>query len=57
MEWIKLMNAALDYIEAHLEDEIPFEHAARLAGCSTYHFLRLFSYMASILLAVDTGCS
>lgn len=57
MEWIKLMNEAVDYIEAHLKDEISYERADRLAGCSVYHFQRMFSYMASIPLAVDTGCS
>lgn len=33
MEQLRLMNEALDYIEAHMEDQISYEHAARLAGC------------------------
>ena len=42
MEWSDRMNAALDYIEDNLADEIDFTEAARKAACSTFHFQRIF---------------
>ena len=51
MDWLEHMNAAMDYIEVHLADEISYDRAARLACCSTYHFQRMFSYLAGVPLA------
>lgn len=51
MDWLDHMNAAMDYIEAHLADEIFYDQAARLACCSTYHFQRMFSYLTGVPLA------
>lgn len=51
MEWIERMNSAVDYIEAHLTDEIDHAEAARIACCSTYHFQRMFGYMAGMPLS------
>ena len=51
MEWIDSMNAAMEYIELHLTDEISYDHAARAARCSTYHFQRMFSYIAGVPLS------
>ena len=51
MDWLDHMNAAMDYIEAHLADEISYDQAARLACCSTYHFQRMFSYLTGVPLA------
>lgn len=63
MDWLEHMNAAMDYIEAHLADEISYDQAARLACCSTYHFQRMFSYLTGVPLAeyirrpaLDAGC-
>jgi len=42
MEWPERMNAAVDYIEANLADEIDMEKAARIASCSSFHFRRMF---------------
>ena len=42
MEWPERMNAAVDYIEANLADEIDMEKAARIACCSSFHFRRMF---------------
>lgn len=50
MDWIANWNRALDYLEAHLEGEIRLEELGRLAGCSGYHFQRMFSYIAGIPL-------
>ena len=42
MEWLNQMNAALAYLEAHLEDDLDYNRMAQLAGCSPYHFQRIF---------------
>lgn len=51
MEWIERLNGAVNYIEEHLTDEIDIDQAARVACCSTYHFQRMFGYMAGASLA------
>lgn len=51
MQWIDRMNDAVGYIERHLTDEIDYEQLARLACCSSYHFQRMFAYMAGVGLA------
>lgn len=48
MDWLDHMNAAMEYIEAQLADEISYERAAQIACCSTYHFQRMFSYIAGV---------
>lgn len=50
MDWITSWNRALDELEAHLEDEISPERLGRLAGCSGYHFQRMFSYIGGLPL-------
>ena len=42
MEWIDHLNQAIDYLEEHISEEISYEEAARVAGCSAYHFQRMF---------------
>jgi AraC family transcriptional regulator len=42
MEWLSCLNEAVNYIEAHLEDEVCLEQAARLARCSSFQFQRMF---------------
>lgn len=51
MEWIERLNKTISYIEEHLTDEISYDELARIACCSTYHFQRMFAYMASIPLS------
>lgn len=46
MEWIERLNAAINYIEMHLTDEIDPAQLGRIACCSPYHFQRMFGYMA-----------
>lgn len=52
MEWLARLNRAVDYIEESLDKEISFEQAARIACCSTFHFQRMFSYIADVPLSV-----
>lgn len=51
MEWIERLNQSMNYIEEHLTDEIDYNQLARIACCSTYHYQRMFTYMAGITLA------
>lgn len=50
MQWIEQMNAAMDYIEANLDGKIDPAELSRLACCSTFHFQRMFSYIAGVPL-------
>lgn len=51
MEWLKRLNAAIDYIEAHLAQDISYDEAARIACCSTFYFQRIFSYVSGLSLS------
>lgn len=51
MEWINRLNSAINYIEEHIKDEIDMEQVGKVAGCSSYHFQRMFAYMAEIPLS------
>ena len=46
MNSLTQLNLAMTYLEEHLAAEIDFERMARIAGCSEYHFRRMFSYLA-----------
>jgi AraC family transcriptional regulator len=52
MEWIERLNKAINYIEDNLCNEINYDKAAEIACCSTYHFQRMFSYIAGIPLSL-----
>ncbi len=51
MEWIDRLNSAIRYMEEHLINEIDYEQLGRIACCSSWHFQRMFSYMAGISLS------
>ena len=51
MDTLYSMNAAIDYIEEHLDKEINYQQAARIACFSEHHFKRMFSFLASIPLS------
>jgi AraC family transcriptional regulator len=51
MEWLEGMNRALDYLEAHLEDEADIGEAARIAYSSKFHFQRMFSVLCGVTAA------
>lgn len=48
MEWLERFNDAINYIENNLANELSYDEAAKIACCSTYHFQRMFSYIAGI---------
>ena len=51
MEWLDRMNAVIDYIESNLANEISYDKAAQIACCSTYHFQRMFAFIANMPLS------
>ncbi len=51
MEWIERLNDAINYIEANIKGDINLDEVAKMACCSTYHFQRMFSYMADMPLS------
>ena len=51
MDWIERFNAAVRYMEEHLDDQIDYDRLAKIACCSTYHYQRMFGYMAGIPLS------
>ena len=48
MDWLDRMNKAMNYIEAHLTEDISFDEVAKIACCSTYHFQRMFSFITDV---------
>lgn len=51
MEWIERLNSAVHYMEENMKGTICLESVAKIACCSTYHFQRMFAYMADIPLS------
>lgn len=51
MEWIEKLNQSISYIEEHLTDEIDYGRLGQIACCSSYHYQRMFTYMAGITLS------
>lgn len=51
MDWVKRLNAAISYMEEHLLEEIDYEQVAKIACCSSYHFQRMFAYLADVPLS------
>lgn len=45
---LKNLNDAIEYIEQNLLEEIDFVNVDRIAGSSSYHFQRMFSYLAGM---------
>lgn len=45
MDWIKGIQRAIDYTEAHLTEEIDYDAVAKEAYSSSFHFQRVFSIM------------
>lgn len=50
MELLEGLNAAIDYIEAHLQDGIDLTHAAKYVTSSVDGFSRLFSNLTGITI-------
>jgi AraC family transcriptional regulator len=51
VEWVERLNQSVSYIEDNLDGKIDYDQASRIACCSTYHYQRMFSYIAGIPLS------
>ncbi|CAM3765197.1 helix-turn-helix domain-containing protein [Cohnella lubricantis] len=51
MKSMDRINSAIDYVEAHITEEIDLQQVAQRACCSVYHFQRMFSYIADISIS------
>ena len=51
MKWLEKLSSAIEYIEDHLDKEISYDEAARIACYSTFYFQRMFSYVVGISLS------
>ncbi|MEN6418787.1 MAG: AraC family transcriptional regulator [Clostridiaceae bacterium] len=51
MDWLTQLNDALRYVEENLDGEIDLNQVARIACCSSFHFQRMFSYIAGVPLS------
>ncbi|MBR6801245.1 MAG: AraC family transcriptional regulator [Eubacteriaceae bacterium] len=51
MQWIELLNKSIKYIEENLTGEIDYNTLGSIAACSSYHYQRMFTYMAGVPLS------
>ena len=51
MDWIERLNEAINYIEENLTDKIDYSKLGQIACCSSYHFQRMFTYIAGMTLS------
>jgi len=51
MDWIGSLNKAITYMEEHITEEIDYVQVAKIASCSSYHFQRMFAYIAGVPLS------
>ena len=50
MDWITGIQKAIDYIEAHITEELDFDTIARESFSSSFHFQRVFSVLCGYTL-------
>lgn len=50
MNWTQGIQNALDYIEAHLTEELDYAAIAAQAACSPYYFQRIFGVLCGLTL-------
>ncbi len=56
MEWLEKMNAAINYIESHIEERINYSLAAEIACCSLSRFQRMFAFVTDSTPADYARC-
>jgi len=50
MDWIERINRAISFMEEHMTEDIDYNQVAKIACCSSYHFQRMFAYIANVPL-------
>lgn len=48
MDWVRTINHAIEYMEAHLTDEVTLADVARQVNLSAFHFQRAFSLLTDM---------
>ncbi len=48
MDWVRTINAAIDYMEAHLKDGVTLSELAKHVHLSAFHFQRAFSLLTGM---------
>lgn len=48
MDWIKMINRAIEYMEGHLTEEVTLAEIAEQVHLSAYHFQRAFSLLTGL---------
>ena len=56
MDWFKGMNNVVRYVEENLTQPIEYEKMARIVGCSTYEFSRIFSFITGMSISEYVRC-
>lgn len=56
MDWVTGMQRAIDYIEAHLTEEIDYNDVAAQSFSSCYHFQRVFSILSGMTVGEYIRC-
>ena len=51
MDWIERLNKAIAYMEEHMTEGIDYVQVAKITHCSSYHFQRMFAYIAGVPLS------
>ncbi len=51
MEWVDRLNQSMAYLEEHLTEGIDYGQLGKIACCGTYHFQRMFTYLANVTLS------
>ncbi|RXJ04254.1 AraC family transcriptional regulator [Anaerobacillus alkaliphilus] len=51
MDLLENMNAVVNYIENHLDEDINYKEVAKITHFSDHHFKRMFSFIAGITLS------
>jgi len=51
VDWLKRMNAAINYIENNITCDIDYKEIAQIACCPNYHFQRMFAFITEIPLS------
>lgn len=50
VELLEQLNSAINYIEEHLTERVDLDKVSQIACCSSFHFQRMFSYLAEVPL-------
>lgn len=56
MDWITGIQNAIDYMEAHITEELDYEEIAKQSFSSSFHFQRVFSILCGYTLGEYIRC-